>query len=368
MPYAIAETNLEHDFNTTKADNIGPERKAMMTSIRKRRLDMRTVRATLAVIAALSPGCANMPNMPVIPGINEPPPPAVAEVAPPPPPPFEGIKKSLAVIRLENKVKTPLPDPTWQIGEGLTEMLTTELFKTGRFVMVERAALADIVKEQELGQTGLIQKETAAKVGEVLGAQLLVAGALTEFEGNAGGGGTGIGIGALALQLRGSTAHVAVDIRLVDSSTGQILKSYNASAKAEERSFSLVARNKQGTTFGSDAYYKTPLGQATREAIAKAVAFIVGEMETVPWTGRVVTTKGREVFVNAGSNVNLRPGATFKVMSKGDDLRDPATGLSLGSRNTHVGTVTINHIEEKFSVGTFDGTGLVKRGDLLVPR
>src|SRR5262249_17588613 len=99
-----------------------------------------------------------------------------------PPASFDGLKKRLAVIRLENKVKTPLPDVSWQIGEGLTGMLTSELFKTGRFIMVERSALTDIVKEQELGQTGLVQKETAAKVGELLGAQLLVAGAITEFE------------------------------------------------------------------------------------------------------------------------------------------------------------------------------------------
>ena len=294
--------------------------------------------------------------------------PAAAAVAPAlaPLPPYEGIKKRLAVIRLENKVKTPIPDASWQLGEGLTEMLTTELFRTGRFVMVERAALADIVKEQELGQTGLIQKETATKVGEMLGAQLLVAGAITEFEPNAGGGGGGLGIGAFKLQMRGNIAHVAVDIRLVDAATGQILKSFNAEAKAQDTEFSIVAVRRQ-TTLGSDAFNKTPLGQATREAIAKAIGFIVGEMEVVPWTGRVVQTNGNQVFVNAGSNMNLRSGTRLAVFSKGDELRDPATGLVLGSRDTRVGTITLMQIEEKFSVGTYSGTAPVRRGDLLKP-
>jgi hypothetical protein len=39
--------------------------------------------------------------------------------------------------------------------------------------------------------------------------------------------------------------------------------------------------------------------------------------------------------------------------------------LSLGSRNKLTGTVTITQIEEKFSVGIFEGAGTLKRGDVL---
>lgn len=308
-----------------------------------------------AGLAAAGAGCAaSAPARPASP----------AAAVPAPPPPYQGVKKRLAVLRFENKVRTPLPDASWQIGDGLTEMLTSELFKTGRFIMVERAALADIVKEQELGQTGLIQKETATRVGELLGAQLLVAGAVTEFEAGTTGGGGGIGMRGLALQIRTNIAHVGVDVRLVDSATGQILKSHKAEAKAQDTGVGFAART-QGVTFGSDAFYKTPLGQAAREAIGKAVEFIVKEMEIVEWSGRVVQTKDAEVYVNAGANMNLRPGTTLAVYSKGEELRDPATGLSLGSRDTYIGTVTLTHIEEKFSIGTYSGNGSLKRGDIV---
>jgi curli biogenesis system outer membrane secretion channel CsgG len=278
--------------------------------------------------------------------------------------PYTGVKKRLAVISLQNRVKTPLPDPTWQLGEGLTEMLTNELFKTGRFTMVERAALADIVREQELGQTGLIQRETAAKVGEVLGAQLLVAGAVTEFEASSGGGGAGVNMAGFALALKGNFAHVAVDIRLVDSSTGQILSSFNATAKAQQTGITFAA-DVQGTRFGSDAFLKTPLGKATREAVAKAVEFISNEMEGVVWTGRVIQVKNQEVYINAGQNMNLKTGLALEAFNKGEELVDPSTGLRLGSRDTFAGVVTLTHVEDKFSIGTFDGKGLLKRGDIL---
>jgi curli biogenesis system outer membrane secretion channel CsgG len=279
-------------------------------------------------------------------------------------PPYDGLKKRLAVIRFENKVRTPIPDESWKIGEGLTEMLTTELFKTGRFIMVERAALTDIVKEQELGQTGLVRKETAARVGELLGAQLLITGAVTEFEARSGGGGGGVGYAGFALKLRTESAHVGVDVRLVDSSTGQILKSFNADAKAQSTGIGFAA-NIQGVAFGSDAFDKTPLGQAAREAMYKAVMFIIKEMEVVPWTGRVVQVKQREVYVNAGTNVNLKPGTKLAAYVKGEDLIDPATGLNLGSKDTLIGTVTLMQVQDKFSIGTFAGNGALKRGDLV---
>ena len=317
---------------------------------------------TTCALAVLAAGCAQMPAMPGFGGPQT----LAPAAAPPPLVPFDGIRKRVAVLKLENKTKTPLPDASWQIGEGLTEMLTTELFKTGRFVIVERAALADIVREQELGQTGLVQKETAVKVGEVLGAQMLITGAITEFEASSGGGGSGVNVRGINLQLRGNTAHVAVDIRLVDASTGQILRSHSAEATAQETGIAILATRRQ-TTLGSDAFQKTPLGQATREAVAKAIDFIVNAMETVPWTGRVVQTKGKEIYVNAGANANLRPGATFGAYAKGEELRDPATGMMLGSRDTHVGTVTISHVEDRFSIGAFNGNGKIKRGDLLKP-
>jgi curli biogenesis system outer membrane secretion channel CsgG len=314
---------------------------------------------TLGVAAMLVAGCAGMP-VPGAPAQGA----ATLQPAEFTYPKFDGLKKRLAVIRFENKVKTPFPDESWKIGEGLTEMLTSELFKTGRFVMVERAALSDIVKEQELGQTGLVRKETAAKVGELLGAQLLIAGAVTEFESKSSGGGGGVGYAGFALKLQIENAHVAVDVRLVDSSTGQILSSFNADAKAQSRGIGFGA-NISGVAFGSDAFDKTPLGQATREAINKGVMYIIKEMETVPWTGRVVQVKDADVYVNAGANVNLKPGAKLAAYVKGEDLVDPGTGLNLGSKDTLVGAVTVTQVRDKFSIGAFAGEGTLKRGDLL---
>ena len=68
------------------------------------------------------------------------------------------------------------------IGEGMSEMLVTELFRSGHFIVVERAALDSVISEQALGQTGLVQGGMASTVGRMLGAQLLIKGVVSEFD------------------------------------------------------------------------------------------------------------------------------------------------------------------------------------------
>src|SRR4030043_1711289 len=131
--------------------------------------------------------------------------------------PYYGPKKRIAVTKFENKV--PGVYGNWRLGEGFAEMVTTELMKTGRFIVVERQALQDVVGEQELGQTGLVRQESAAKVGELLGAQIIVRGVVSEFDMAESGGGGGIGIAGFRLGAKTSNAHVAVDIRLIDTNT-----------------------------------------------------------------------------------------------------------------------------------------------------
>jgi curli biogenesis system outer membrane secretion channel CsgG len=55
-------------------------------------------------------------------------------------------KPRIAVTAFENKIKNPAWwDPSWKIGEGLAEMLTSELVRTNRFIVVERQGISDVV-------------------------------------------------------------------------------------------------------------------------------------------------------------------------------------------------------------------------------
>jgi len=277
--------------------------------------------------------------------------------------PYTGPKKRIAVTKFENKVKGTYG--SWNIGEGMADQLATALIKTGRFVVVERQALSEVLSEQELGQTGIIKKETSAKVGQVLGAQILIRGAVTEFEQAESGGGAGIGFRGFNIGGKSSNAHVGIDIRLIDATSGQVLTSHNAVGKAESSGVA-IGVSRGVVDFGADSFKNAPIGQATRQAIEAAVNFIVNTMETVPFTAKVVKIDGKKIYINIGSNMNIRSGTKMYAYSQGEALVDPETGLNLGADEKLVGTVEVRDVQEKFSIGYMSsGNGPLKRGDIL---
>lgn len=124
-------------------------------------------------------------------------------------PPYYGPRKRIGVMNMDVKVtatsytaptsnggsvtttSVQIPPPT-DFGTGLTEMLTTALIDSKRFVVLERSALQDIQSEQQLGASGGVNPNSAPKTGQLLGAQALIRGAVTEYsfeESSVGAGG-----------------------------------------------------------------------------------------------------------------------------------------------------------------------------------
>ena len=138
---------------------------------------------------------------------------------------YFGPKARLAVARFSDK--TGKGWYTGEIGDGIVDMLTTALFNTNRYIVLERQILQDVLAEQDLGASGRIQPGTEAPIGKIEGAELLVVGAVTEFEPHASGLGGGLGarlggpLGAIAAGFK--KAHIAIDLRLVDAKTSRIL-------------------------------------------------------------------------------------------------------------------------------------------------
>ncbi|PLW67123.1 CsgG/HfaB family protein [Pseudohalioglobus lutimaris] len=281
---------------------------------------------------------------------------------------YSGPKQVVAVLPFENRVKG-VPQ-NWKLGEGLSEILITELINSGRFLLVERESIQAIVREQELGMSGLVQQETAVSTGQLSGAQFMIKGAITEFNAEAGGGGLSVGFREGEAGVKSRTAYVGIDVRIVDNLTGQIHSSYNASGTAKSRGASAAASITGSDDFkiGASAFYSTALGIATREAVEKIVTFILEESADIPWQGAIIQAKGSNVFVNRGESANVREGDVFKVFSKGEPLIDPETGFNLGSDEEYLCDITVTRLMPKFSSGRKAEAcrGLeIKRGDLV---
>lgn len=161
-----------------------------------------------------------------------------------------------------------------QIGDGMRDMLTTSLFNSNRYIVLEREQLGAVLKEQDLATSGRIKKGTEAPTGEIYGAELIITAAITEFEGGAKGVGGGTKVLGVTVGGGMKKAHIAMDIRIIDTKTSQIVAATSVEGKASSFALGGVTRIGGSLPVALGGFSKTPTEKAIRVCIQKAVDFI----------------------------------------------------------------------------------------------
>jgi curli biogenesis system outer membrane secretion channel CsgG len=184
--------------------------------------------------------------------------------------PYNGPKARITVSKFVDKSAKGYGG----IGEGMTDMLTTALFNTNRFIVLERGELGEVLREQDLASSGRVKKGTEAPTGEIEGAELLLVGAITEFEPNATGFGGGLAIPGFGAGLGVKTAHIAVDIRIIDAKTSRILSAQTVEGKAQDIGGLGAIAIGGPLAVGFGGFAKTPMEKAIRVCLKTAVDYI----------------------------------------------------------------------------------------------
>jgi curli biogenesis system outer membrane secretion channel CsgG len=164
----------------------------------------------------------------------------------------------------------------------MADMLNDALLQSNRFIVLDRQSLQDVIAEQDLGASGRIRKDTAAQIGQIEGAELLIKGAITEFEPGAAGAQGGAGMGAFGLPgaLIGGAlggvqqSHVAMVVQVVDARTSRLLFSSTVEGKANDFNLGGFLGGFGGHFAGGAGlgmWQKTPVEKAIRIAIVNAV-------------------------------------------------------------------------------------------------
>jgi curli biogenesis system outer membrane secretion channel CsgG len=198
---------------------------------------------------------------------------------------YDGPKARIAVGEFQDKTAKGGWSGGWlgmfgmgwpQIGDGMRDMLTTALFNTNRYIVLEREQLGEVLKEQDLGDSGRIKKGTEAPIGEIYGAELLITAAVTEFEGSAKGAGGGTRILGVTVGGGVKKGHVAIDLRIIDTKTSQIV--FATSVEGDSTSVALGGATRVGSLpVALGGFSKTPIEKAIRVCIEKAVEYIVSQ-------------------------------------------------------------------------------------------
>jgi TolB-like protein len=105
-----------------------------------------------------------------------------------------------------------------ELGNLLSEELITRLYRTGKFTVVERQMLNKILTEQKLQASGLIDEDSARKLGRLLGVEALVSGSVSDLN-----------------------DHIKINARVISTETGQIFGVASVSVLKDETLNRLVA-------------------------------------------------------------------------------------------------------------------------------
>ena len=195
-------------------------------------------------------------------------------------PSYSGPKARIAVADFDVKAAKA----TTEIGSGLREILITALMNSNRFSVLERQALSAVMQEQELSVSGAAQPGSGPARGQIKTADLVITAAVTEFEPQASGGSAGIGGGGgVASGILGgllgaalNKAHMALDIRIIDASTSEVLTATRVQGQATDVAGGFMAGFFGNWALGGglSAYANTPMEKAIRICIIEAVRYI----------------------------------------------------------------------------------------------
>jgi curli biogenesis system outer membrane secretion channel CsgG len=246
----------------------------------------------------------------------------------------------------------------WDVGKGVADELVTELLNTNKFRLVEREQINKILREQDLGSTGRIDPASAAKIGKILGVHYLIMGRVTEFSTDSKGGTVIIPHNNFGINIRSNTARVAIEARLVDAASAEIVSSVTGTGEKKQTNLGLVV-NWNVIALGSNEFKKTNLGIALRDAVA-SVAAQLGEkaydgtapsLQPEPISGLVADTFGHKVYITSGSSDGVQVGMVFIIHHVIRVVKNPATGEVIDHITEPVAEIAITEVKEKSAVG-----------------
>jgi len=261
-----------------------------------------------------------------------------------------GLKRRIGVVDFENKTTYGAN----RLGTSASDILITELAKSGKFIVVERDKLGKLMEEQKLGMSGAIDPNTAAKMGKILGLNAIVTGAISQF------GETTEGSQYLLTQSKRQQVKATVDIRVVDVETGQILYADSGAGLASKSTGGVLGL---GTRAGYD---ETLEGEALRAAIVKFVNNIVDQVGKKPWSCRVADADGTSVYLNAGSDSGLPIGTKLSVFKIGRAIKDPTSGQVIGNTEEKGADIKVaRYFGDDGSVADLTSGPLPSPGDIV---
>lgn len=232
------------------------------------------------------------------------------------------LKRKVAIGRFTNETRY---GRTFQVdanndplGKQVSDMLSTRLVTSQKFLVFERPDLDKIKAEQSIThESGLV------------GVDALIIGAVTEF------GRSTTGKSGFLSGTKVQTAHAKVEIRLVDIRTGYVFFTASGSGDASTESGEIAG-------FGSKADYDATLNdRAIGAAISDVQNSLISKLEERPWRTDILKVDGHQMYLSGGERQGLQVGDTLMVLKAGEKLKSSQSGFDITLPAKQVGQIRI---------------------------
>jgi curli biogenesis system outer membrane secretion channel CsgG len=233
------------------------------------------------------------------------------------------------------------PIAGWQpaMGEGLAEMLITELTKLPNLKVLESVALDDLRTERALGESGEVSQAESVKKGQWKGADYTFKTKVTRFGSKestyGGGGGPRVSFGGFGsvggFAVRKSENEVQIDWRIIDNASREVVATGRGDGIETGSGFNFGSFAGHGFSDNRE-FMDSALGKATMKALAQITekvstlhleagarsvnaaneaAAASAALKNVK--GVVKMVEGKEIWVSLGANNGFAKGDKVKI-------------------------------------------------------
>jgi curli biogenesis system outer membrane secretion channel CsgG len=297
-------------------------------------------------------------------------------------------KRSVAIEKFDYSTVTTAVQSVFgthvDIGQGISALMVNRITRDGKFTVVERAKVANIMKEQDFGASNRVKKGTGARIGQIRGADFTLMGDIVVFgrDDRKKGGALGVGVpgagGAAGGYKNTAKAVVVLAYRLVDNESSEVLAAGEARGESKRDSKGgfagmFVGGVLVGGGFGSNAsnFGETIIGEAVIDAVdhlaqdlTQHASGAATSAKQVEIEALVAAVTGGNVTINAGSAAGVQTGDKFQVLRKIKEVKDPVTKEVLDVETQPVGELVIVTVRERIATGAYTGQP-VQVGDLV---
>lgn len=234
-----------------------------------------------------------------------------------------GLKRKVAIARFTDETKNSnsiFVDKSFDnIGKQAADILSARLTDSGQFLIFERDDLDKVQSEQKL----------AGISSQIVGADYLIVGSISEF------GRKTVSETGVFSRNKIQQALATVNVRLIDTSTGQVVFSEEASGEA---------RAEANTVFGvgERAAFDSSLNdKAISAAISKLVSDLMENLLDSPWKAYLIAEQDGQYIMTGGASQGIAVGDEFTIIKKGKQIKNPQTGLMIELAGTPITTAKV---------------------------